>query len=610
VLALALAATVSVQALPTPNGLGAPVAAAPSPVAPTASWTPQELAGQQPLQVVCPPRPPGYQDLDPDDPSVPGCPIRVHDSEISFGSPALAVNPSNLDQVAFFSLGGSGVTGPTNRSRESPTHTIEASVDQGVGWGENPDYDPPSGALYGEQASGAMDRKGDLFAGFLWSTDPATRGGLLGLYRADHATQDPNDWVTYDDETLVTTRAPQDAIVHAWVIDVPLSNATFQPNATASGPHGSSTPASRAAAAGDPERIAAVWVERSPHDSPTKMEEWIDAAFRSPAPHTGWSRLQESHLIGPCDDASNPVAADGKVYVACVVGAGYTARDSANVGDVDMWRIDPLGGGTTFVASTRLSGGHPVLAAAPNGYMVVATARRTDQGPGTVHLAAGWHGDHWHEASPDLGPALHSLAGGTPQKDLAVTALAIAPGSNDILLIYHEWNPQPPASVPPPPTPGGVPQPAEVAPRKTDYSKVAYVLNECNAGIGALGFVLGTYLDPEAAEDFGQDPAMFDDDQDGLQTVHDPGGGDLFTFAVDDYGAVQYGAIVDPVTAAPCLVTPPILPLPPALPQALTVGTPAAGPIGALVGVAAVSMVLYLLSVKRKSTSKVAAKDD
>ena len=49
--------------------------------------------------------------------------------------------------------------------------------------------------------------------------------------------------------------------------------------------------------------------------------------------------------------ASNPVAFDGKVFVACVADAGYSGRSRARVGDIDVWSIDPKTGKKQFINS-------------------------------------------------------------------------------------------------------------------------------------------------------------------------------------------------------------------------------------------------------------------
>lgn len=76
------------------------------------------------------------------------------------------------------------------------------------------------------------------------------------------------------------------------------------------------------------DRVVAVWFERaldwrnSTTARATGKSSWIDAAWTDTSSKANWTRLADKELIGPCMAASNPVTANGKVYVACIADKG------------------------------------------------------------------------------------------------------------------------------------------------------------------------------------------------------------------------------------------------------------------------------------------------
>ncbi|MHB8633114.1 MAG: hypothetical protein ACYDBQ_03975 [Thermoplasmatota archaeon] len=588
----------------------------PVPAPPDTPATPGSC-GSQTLQCVCPQaQPDSVANGDPTDSTVYGCPIRVYDNSppggTPFGNPQIVVNPNDPNQVAFFSLDGTNgqsTSTPTDRSRDGSI--AYTSNNQGITWNEVPP-DLPGFDYWAEGASGAMDSSGNVYAEFLYSHDVGqgnvSYGGEIVLYKEGTLNDTSSFQPVYGSPFTISGRGPRNPIDQAFVVDVP-------PKVPAA-PTANDTSDNATALSGGPaqplnttgERVSVVWYERSGagDNSTLHMAGWIDAASTSTAANNTWTRLNDTQLIGPCSDASNPVAWRGRVYVACQVAPGYHQRRGAHFGDLDVWSIDPVAGKTRLEGYSTLNGGHPMLATNAKGHMVLVATRRTGDSGGSVQVAFGWYGRQWGNRGLDLGPSLHALAGGKPVRSLSVNAVAIADQSDDVLLVYKEWVRSAPPKAPDPNNP---PQAGDAQPHPTDYRKVVYAFNECNPDIGALGLVLGTGVDPYNYQAYQERPAAFNDILDGLQTERDPSGRTLFTFAIDDYGAVQYGSIIDPAGAAYCPVLAPLIPAPPPVPQALASVQPAGLAVGSVVGVAAAAMVAYLLTVKRRAPLSVTAED-
>jgi hypothetical protein len=107
-------------------------------------------------------------------------------------------------------------------------------------------------------------------------------------------------------------------------------------------------------------------------------------------------------------------------------------------------------------------------------------------------------------------------------------------------------------------------------------------------------------VDPSNFDAYTTTPSLFDDQQDGLVRVRQANGQDVFYFAINDYGAMQYGAF-QATSSQLCFTPPPPLPAAvPAIPQALTITNPAVTFTGAIVAFAALSAVTYLAVAKRR----------
>jgi len=567
-----------------------------------------------------------------------GCPFRVYDSTYSFGNTALAVNPNDERQAIFTSLhSGPDDGGATPRSRSpegaGDTHTAFTTQYQGVAWDDQPiSGGSPGRGVDGESSAVAMDPKGNLYIAYLWSTPPAgnvTLGGenvtvygsTIGLYKGAATTVSDSVDRAYGSPVGIDSRSPTDPIARVGLVYVPpLTPPAPEANATGNltgGPANATEVGDQAVGEHQvnqtQERVAAVWFERAtaapwgPHGYPG----WIDAAFTGTSPKNGWSRLPDNSLIGPCLDGSNPVAWQGQVYVACVVDKGYNARGHARIGDVDVWAIDPITGKSVVVGTTDLVGGHPMLAVTQDGYFVAATTRFQGAGVGSsIVVATGWYGRQFGGAK-DIGPLLHQMAGSQQVYDATLTGLAVSERTKMYAVSYMEWQKPGDATHPQPPPLPDPSNPVPQAPRLMDYKKIIAVGKECDQfPLAAAAMQLGTGIDATNMQAYTERPSVYDDFQDGLVTYREPTGEDLWYFAVNDYGAVQFGAVVTNVIGSTCpLAPPPPLPPPVPVPQALTVASAANIVVGSTVGVAASAMVLYLLTVKRRVATTAAAED-
>lgn len=588
--------------------------------------------GQVPPILFCCPTPPGGlpQNLGTpagDDRFVyAGCPFRIYDTNLvgnyHFGNTALAVNPLDDREMVFTSLHSEPTSGPTPRSRvASQSHTSFTSRDQGVTWQDQP---VSSGPGLGEGSDATFDTLGNMYIAYLWAqangNDTTGFASAFCLYKAASPSTEDAVFAAYSGGTCVESRAPTDPIARIHLVDVPhpappaatnrTGNGTADGNETVPPPSGADD-VGESSEPTDPtlERIAAVWHERAavPEAGKTGMAGWIDARLTGTGARDPWTAIPKP--IGPCMDASNAVAYDGAIYVVCTVEKGTKEhpypRSRARVGDHDLWRIDPLTGQAELVGPTSMAGGHPVLSVTEDGYFVMVTTRlRTpdESAPGAeVRAAFSWYGTSWEPIPGDLGGLLNRLLGGRATYDAAVTALQIGEydGSPIAALVYMEWQQPADTATPQPPPPPDPSNPTGFY-QLNDYKKAVVTFDSCSFPVAASQMQLGTQVDPSNFDAYTAEPSLFDDQQDGLVRHRQANGMDVFYFAVNDYGAMQYGAF-QATTAQFCPTPPPPLPPPvPVVPQALTITSPAVTVTGAMVAFAAISAVTYLVLAKRR----------
>ncbi|HET6399240.1 MAG TPA: hypothetical protein VFH47_06770, partial [Candidatus Thermoplasmatota archaeon] len=531
---------------------------------------------------------------DPMDRVIYGCPFRIYDGTYSFGNARLALHPGDFTQVAFASLHDAPArTGPHEYSRAGQTHTVFSSGNGGVTWRDEPIRGAPNGG-YGETADIVMDREGRMYIAYLWSaaTGNATHhGGTIGLFKAaEPATGSVTE--SYGAGFYIRDRSGSNPVTNMGLAYVrpkapppeEAMNTTEQPAATEE-EYGE---AARPSADAKDDRVVVTWHERASHPKEDGIPygAWIDAAFTTTSSRNNWTRLADGlgrdglpdpeepvELIGPCMGASNPVAWDGMVFVACVADRGYDAggkRSRARIGDVDVWKINPLTKTTHFVGYTGLNGGNPKVAVNEDGYFVVVTDRLDERGNPVVELSTGWFGTQMARFNAPLGQQLHLLAGSTRELlDAHVTAVAVSRAERTISLIYKEWQAPQDGSFTPPAADPDDPL-GQAYSQITDYNKVILTLNACEGPIAAARLQLGTAVDATNAQAYATRPGVFNDVQDGLVWVEDAAGQELFFLAANDYGAMQFAAFNVASHSAVCNVMPPIVNVPAVpVPQAL-----------------------------------------
>jgi hypothetical protein len=558
------------------------------------------------------------------------CPYRIADDADLLGSPQIAVHAADPNSVAFFSLHGGGSTeGPTPRSRDpSPdglqavtglSHTTFTSQDHGRSWHDN----PWGTDGFGEHASGTMDRDGNLYIAALWSKRLAEDrfNYVIKVYKE----QDGRYTIaTYQPSKTLSNRADGNTITGADIVYVP---APLPPppaaNATGNATGNGTAPADPSQVGnytngesyglrnGADDRVVAVWFERALdwRNSTTGKSSWIDAAWSDTSSRDNWTRLADDQLIGPCMAASNPVAYDGRVYVACVADAGYDGRSRARVGDVDVWSIDPRTGKTRLEEHTGLVGGAPRLVAREDGYMAAATVEVRDEANVEAHISFGWYGRHWRSGGGVLsvGQELHTLMGGHRVREARITSMALTEEKNTLFLTYMERVNVTARA------PEANPSVVNTDPGQAiEYRKLVATYSQCSgAANDAYDLQTGVARHPFNEAVLGDTTGVFDDLQDGMQYWRDPSTGEeRVYFAYADHGVVQFGAIVGGTSGGSCpvLQPPPQLP-PPPIPAALSTASPYSMLVGSTVGATALAMVVYLLAAKRRTLTFSAAKD-
>ncbi len=554
----------------------------------------------------------GYQ-ISNDDMVVYSCPIRIYDNDYHFGSPKIAVNPSDSREAVFFALHGTPAeTGSAEQSRTGLTHVAFTTATRGLMWEDQP-TDPgyPDGSSMGDFASGALDSEGNVYAAYLWHRP---LGGddwdaTIGLFKGGTTRDEKSVIRSYGNPFFIDGREIGNQILAAHVAYVaePIPvNYTAEANETAA-PSEEEDFGEEAIEIERGDFVVATWHERAFdwRNSTTGKSGWIDAAWTNSSVRNHWLRLDDSELIGPCFDASNAVAWNGKVYVACVVDKGYKARTRAHVGDVDIWSIDPATGTTKHLGFTGLNGPNVRMAANADGYMAVLTTKVVEEQQVDVEAAFGWYGRQW-TVTGNIGPALHQMTGGRDIVSAHVTAAELTVDQKVLYIVYKEWNG--------PMDPESLPDPAMIVdgqpPRLNDYRKVIVAMSQCTFPLAATAMELGSGVDPSNYQAYMDNPEGFNDVQDGLQYVREPTGEELVYFAIADYGTMQFGAIVSAAQGDVCPVPTPLLSIPPPpVPQALSAGTPAAMYVGAAVGAASLAMIGYLLAARRRAPTLVTAED-
>lgn len=542
------------------------------------------------------------------------CPIRIEDGDDFFGNLQVGVHPGNRNQIALFSQHGYPADegeGVTERSRYNRPFTVFTSYDQGATWDDQPIWTSEG---YSEMPTGVLDSAGNVYIGFLWNEPGPSKDAwrsTITVYKAGELATVGDSYYNPDSvggRDLQSNRIgmvrlpPHDPALESDEYAVPQDNESSD---------------ELGAAANDerptPERILLTWAARTIDGTgPKGYTEWIDAAWTDTSAGSQWVELPSEEAIGPCLNASAPVAYRGKAYVACSVAPGYDARPRARVGEVDVWEIDPWEEETRFVGFTRLTGERPHLATTPYGYMVAAAETWNDGNPIDVQVSYGWYGSQWSRFAGEYGGVLNVMAGAGELIDAHITGLAVSEREKTAFLVYSEWV-RTESDVP---NPNGVGTVGE-----GEIRKILVAFNECQfpvqgvrmqvgAGIGGVGYNLSSNSYDLPGPRAGYPVGAYNDLQDGLLYLPGEDGEELLYIAINDYGIAQFAEVLVHAPEEFCPPTPPI-PAVPVLgaPVATTISTATMTTLGASMGVAAFAMIGYLLTVKRRTAQYTTAED-
>ncbi len=579
-----------------------------------------------------------------DDPNVNvvrgGCPFRVIDEIDLLGSPQLAVRHDDPREMAFFSLHGAATTdGPTPRSRDpqNPTtpsaqsQTTFTSKDGGWNWEDH----PHGNEGYGETSAGVMSRDGNMFIAYLFSRPAGTDSkGVevfayhFRLYKENTAVTGPG-YKGYE----IEARAPGNIIDEVNLVVVPpssqietqeeyeryMENRTEEPDQNGTAPSDDGDVGNytipRDAEDYSEDLIAAVWHEKAYDylNSPTGKSSWIDVVWTDASSRDDWHKMPDPQVVGPCRDASNPVAFNGRVYVACVVDAGYTGRRGAQIGDVDIWQFDLQNEKKQLMSWVPgMQDGRPRLAANEEGRFVITSSKPVGfEEPFAgmrVEMSWGWYGRRWDGSVIDVGANFYNIWG-VPIRDARITNMVVLDDTPVVYMTYMERANTTIAN--PSLDPNGPPDAAVI-----EYHKAIGIFESCVGQPKALyNLQVGAARHPFQDGLVGDATGVFDDLHDGLAVARQGGhplGKELVFFAIGDHGVIQYGALDGShVLADTCLMynIPPVFftPVPPVATPLLVSSGLGVGVSTALVAPAAVGLGSLLIA-KRKAALAAAVK--
>lgn len=509
-----------------------------------------------------------------------GCPLYILDVEDIMGQPRLMVDGREDGWYAFHALHG-GIGGHTNVANDAPPsnqsrmdqlhqpHTVFRTIDHWKTPEDNRYHSPWYGAdkseydrIYGEDNAAALDGEGRMFVGSLYAyrNDAETDFQYVVIaWKHNRINYEP-DWTSH--YKVLPAAAPGNAIDSLHAVHVPESD-----------------------------RDVLLWRETasSALDAPVAgADSWIRVAVSPAGTTTAWTLQERAASVGPCQLISNPVAIGGLVYVACLPGEGYDVP-GVDARFYQIHAIDPVALTSRHVALVPLASGRAVLAHRFGDEMILATgsASGTSNVP-TVRFALGNPSEpRWRATFLDAGPQLTNQTADRAKitvVDAAVQALAIAPESRNVHLIYRERHRYDEAGI------GRIGLPEIYKSFAVLDPQADRVLKVSDLQVGAAQ--TRVHFDPQYQ---GLGDGIFNDQHDDIVVVDTPRGPREF-IAFGDYGYVRFAEVdeINPVLAVPLVANPP-----PPLPAANPGMDPAT--VGAIAGTLAAAMSLRLLAARRKS---------
>lgn len=502
-----------------------------------------------------------------------GCPIRIYDRGYGFGAPRLAQDPADPDRVAFVSLHGAPADNGSDHARRGETHTVFTSDDGGLTWADNPiPADTVPEGTVGETHALAYDDAGRLHVAMLWRGVADGAEDHVGHYTIP-AGADKGATMAY---AFGTGHGPRQADGTLSDLEIAIVGPTED----------------------DPENLSVVTLWRENHETTvaaTGHVSWLDATvLRLPAEAkdgdpAGFEAQSEAPLehgrvaanrTQGCHDASDVAVQDDAAFIAC--------RTDDDAVDVVAFTPDE---GFTVRGSTPMPEGRLRMAMAPSGYTVLTASRLAEPLDPRIDVRFGWWGDHWTQVR-GIGGDLHRLAGDAALEGATVTGLALSPTTHTAFLVYHQRVAEPGAASTTRTADDGSPG---------EYQKLVAAFDQCTFPVAVSRPALGTAVDPINARYYAEAPGMFDDAHDGLTIVSDGNGSERVRFALNDYGAMQFGAFVARSGEGFCATPPPPAVTPSApVPEPLVEPNTMQNAVGGLVGLFAAAMVGYLLTTKRR----------
>ncbi len=296
-------------------------------------------------------------------------------------------------------------------------------------------------------------------------------------------------------------------------------------------------------------------------------------------------------VIGPCDTSTNPVLSDGFLYVGCVVGAHpdglpFEWRPEAEVGDVELFRMDPNGGEPVYMGNAPDMPGAPKLGVRSDGRLALVAAGASEDGLLTFKAAFG----HYKEANGriiwsgavNLGEEIYALDPAIKFQAGNIQDVIFREQSGVLHIILKTTIQYVEQTV------GDVQDDLGLAPH---IRKIIIAVDEQYGLVGKVPLVIGDPLQRS------RDPTIFNAPEGAFQDLSDDflqlppepfafAGRDLGDeyqrefFAIADYGTILFAELVEVTELrAPGVAPPPAPPPPVPAPAAANIAAPVAGGI-------------------------------
>jgi hypothetical protein len=401
------------------------------------------------------------------------CPIQAWDGADALGSPAIAVDPDDVDNMIIASLHGyQSDVGPEARSRAGLKFTTHTSTNHGASWLDKPYSEPSemSSAATGEHPGIALDPYGHVFVSSMYAVPTEDDGGGPWNYviaaqkfaslQDINNNQDGQYNVDYVDSVYDKNRIAQTWFVYDPVGDQVVllwHESPLDERATAEDDPGNATPAQQV------EGIVRGVLDKLPpppapaasaEDAPPKAPKYRSAiswvytsADVGDAYHTA-----KTSVIEPCEYSTNPVVSEGWLYVGCLVAGGEGAptwAPDAEPGEIHMFRFKPEGGAPEYLGQSPLVGGRPKLGVRSDGRMALMTTEVVEVENATRIRLDGVYGQYdpkigqvvWGEVH-EYGDALQVVYANMPLVETNIQDLIYREYSGVIHMVFKrvaEW---------------------------------------------------------------------------------------------------------------------------------------------------------------------------